>query len=214
MRLNLIAQQGELTPTRLYLARHGQVAEGHTQRYHGNNDIDLSPTGVEQFRRLADQLSQVELAAVYASDLKRAWHGAQILCEGRNPTPLAVREFREIHFGVWEGLTFSEIAAQYPQELKSRLEDLAKYRLPDGESLTDVRDRALPKLKEILERHPGQSVALVAHAGVNRVILCDALGLSLEHLFRLDQKYGCLNVIDYFPDLAVVRLINGGVNGE
>ncbi|PIU52615.1 MAG: phosphoglycerate mutase, partial [Deltaproteobacteria bacterium CG07_land_8_20_14_0_80_60_11] len=49
--------------------------------------------------------------------------------------------------------------------------------------------------------------------GVNRVILSEALGLPLDHLFRLDQNYGCLNIIDYFPDMAVVRLINGGVNG-
>ncbi len=53
----------------------------------------------------------------------------------------------------------------------------------------------------------------MAHAGVNRVILSEALGLSLDYLFRLDQNYGCLNVIDYFPDMAVVRLLNGGVNG-
>jgi hypothetical protein len=53
----------------------------------------------------------------------------------------------------------------------------------------------------------------VAHAGVNRVILCEALSLSLEHLFRLDQNHGCLNIIDYFADFTVVRLINGGVNG-
>ena len=53
----------------------------------------------------------------------------------------------------------------------------------------------------------------MAHAGINRVILSEAMGLPLEHLFRLDQNYGCLNIIDYFPDLAVVRLLNGGVNG-
>ena len=53
----------------------------------------------------------------------------------------------------------------------------------------------------------------MAHAGINRVILSEAMGLPLENLFRLDQNYGCLNIIDYFPDLAVVRLVNGGVNG-
>ncbi len=77
----------------------------------------------------------------------------------------------------------------------------------------DVSRRVLPRLQELVQQHPGQSLALVAHAGVNRVILCDALGLSLENIFRLDQSYGGLNIIDYFPDLAVVRLINGGVNG-
>jgi alpha-ribazole phosphatase/probable phosphoglycerate mutase len=65
----------------------------------------------------------------------------------------------------------------------------------------------------LIAQHHEQAFLLVAHAGLNRVILSEALGLSLQNLFRLDQNYGCLNIIDYFPDLAVVRLINGGVNG-
>jgi len=209
MRLNLLAQKGELIPTRLYLIRHGQVADGHTHRYHGNNDIPLSPHGVRQLERLAIRLAEVNLAAVYASDLRRAYQGAEILCRGRNLTPQARRQFREIHFGVWEGLSFSEIMTHYPRELEARLQDLAHYRLPEGESLMDVRSRVLPELQQILEDHQGKAVALVAHAGVNRVILCDALELDLRHIFRLDQRYGCLNIIDYYHDLAVVRLING-----
>jgi alpha-ribazole phosphatase len=213
MRLVALAQAGQLTPTRLYLVRHGQVADGHTHRYHGNNDIGLSEQGVRQLERLADQLTSVPLVAVYASDLTRSRGGAEILCRGRDLSLQTVPEFREIHFGVWEGLTFGEIAERHPEELEGRFRDLANYRIPGGESLTDVRDRVLPKLTEILARHDGQALALVAHAGVNRVILSEALGLPLTHLFRLDQNYGCLNIIDYLPDFTVVRLLNGGVNG-
>ena len=66
---------------------------------------------------------------------------------------------------------------------------------------------------DLIAQHHEEAFLVVAHAGVNRVILSEALGLSLDYLFRLDQNYGCLNVIDYFPDMAVVRLVNGGVNG-
>ena len=96
----------------------------------------------------------------------------------------------------------------------SRFQDLANFRIPGGESLLDVRERVLPRLQKVVAAHPGQPLALVAHAGVNRVILCDALSLPLENLFRLDQNYGCLNIIDYFPDFTVVRLMNGGINGS
>ena len=123
-------------------------------------------------------------------------------------------EFREVHFGVWEGLSFGEIVEQYPAEMEARFRDLPNFRIPGGESLKDVRARALPRLELLIEQHHEQAFLLVAHAGVNRVILSEALGLPLQHLFRLDQKYGCLNIIDYFPDLAVVRLVNGGVNGS
>jgi alpha-ribazole phosphatase/probable phosphoglycerate mutase len=214
MRVQSLAQAKEIPPTRLYLVRHGQVADGHTHRYHGNNDIGLSPEGEKQLRRLADQLQSVPLAGIYASNLRRSREGAACLCQGRDLEPQSIPEFREIHFGVWEGLTFTEIAEHYPEELASRLEDLANFRIPGGESLLDVRQRVMPRLRELVAAHPGQSLALVAHAGVNRVILCEALSLPLEHLFRLDQNYGCLNIIDYFPDFTVVRLLNGGVNGS
>jgi len=213
MRLASFAHHDRPTPTRLYLVRHGQVADGHTHRYHGNNDIGLSPEGKRQLQRLAQELASVPLAAVYASDLRRSREGADCLGQERQLEPQVIPEFREIHFGVWEGLSFAEIAEHYPEELEGRFRDLAGYRIPGGESLRDLQNRALPCLQEILARHPGQSLALVAHAGVNRVILCDALNLPLDNIFRLDQNYGCLNIIDYFPDFTVVRLINGGVNG-
>jgi alpha-ribazole phosphatase len=213
MRLQALRAKGSLNPTRLYLLRHGQVADGHTHLYHGHNDVGLSPQGVEQLERAAAQLQDVELAGVYASDLTRAKVGAEIICQGRNLKPQILPQFREIHFGVWEGLSFGEIMEQFPREMEARFQDLPNFRIPGGESLGDVRARALAALKLLIEEHFEQSFLIVAHAGVNRVILSEALGLPLQNLFRLDQKYGCLNIIDYFPDLAVVRLINGGVNG-
>ncbi len=205
--------QGSLTPTRLYLVRHGQVAEGHTTRYHGHNDIGLSPGGVQQFEALVAQLAAVPLKGIYSTDLSRTIKGAEIISRGRELAPLVIPELRELNFGVWEGLTFTEILEQYPSQLEARLRDLSSFRIPGGESLKDLEARALPRLRELLARHREAAFLIVAHAGVNRVILCEALGLSLNHIFRLEQNYGCLNIIDYFPDLAVVRLLNGGVNG-
>jgi alpha-ribazole phosphatase len=213
MRLKALHAKASLTPTRVFLVRHGQVADGHTDRYHGHNDIGLSPKGVRQFEALAAQLEPVPLAGVYASDLTRALTGAEIISRGRQVTPQIIPEFREVNFGVWEGLNFTEISERYPEELQARFQDLTSFRIPGGESLTDVRARALPRLLELIAQHREAAFIIVAHAGVNRVLLCEALGVPLAHLFRLDQNYGCLNVIDYFPDLAVVRLINGGVNG-
>ncbi len=213
MRIQALAAKASLTPTRLYLVRHGQVADGHTHLYHGNNDVGLSPAGVRQLELLAEHLAPVPLAGIYASDLTRALTGARIIARGREVEAQALPEFREVHFGVWEGLSFTEIAERYPEELQARFRDLANFRIPGGESLGDVRRRALPQLAQLIERHEAQAFLVVAHAGVNRVILSEALGLPLDRLFRLDQNYGGLNIVDYFPDMAVVRLINGGVNG-
>ena len=214
MRMQALRVKGSLTPTRLYLLRHGQVADGHTHLYHGHNDVELSPRGVQQLERAAAQLREVELAGVYTSDLSRARVGAEIISRDRNLKPQILPAFREVHFGHWEGLSFGEIMEQFPAAMEARFQDLPNFRIPGGESLKDMRARALPALELLIEEHREQAFLLVAHAGVNRVILSEALGLPLQNLFHLDQKYGCLNIIDYFPDLAVVRLVNGGVNGS
>jgi broad specificity phosphatase PhoE len=77
----------------------------------------------------------------------------------------------------------------------------------------DLKKRVLPAIHEITERHSGEAVCLILHGGVNRVILCDAMGLPIENFFTIEQDYGCLNVIDHFPDgVKVVKMLNGGPN--
>ena len=209
MRLRALAAQGLLNATRLYLVRHGQVAAGHTDIYNGHNDVDLSPAGVTQCQFLATHLKDVKLAGIYSSDLTRTRRGAEIISQDRGLMVKTVPEFREINFGIWEGLSFKEIMTKYPEELQQRFADLANFRIPEGESLKDLEARVAPKLAELLQQHAGEAFLVVAHAGINRVILSQAMGLSLQHIFHLDQAYAGLNIIDYYPDLAVVRLLNG-----
>ncbi|MBE0598283.1 MAG: histidine phosphatase family protein, partial [Desulfuromonadales bacterium] len=84
------------------------------------------------------------------------------------------------------------------------------FRPPGGENLLEVAARVRRVLGEIRQRHPGEEVALVAHGGVNRLILLDAVGAPLERLFSIEQDFGCLNIIDYHADgISVVKLVNG-----
>lgn len=209
MRLRALAAKGLLTATRLYLLRHGQVADGHTDIYNGHNDVDLSPKGLRQCEAVAAHLQEVKLAGIYSSDLTRTRRGAEIVARGRDVAVTLVPEFREINFGIWEGLSFQEIMDRYPEELQQRFTDLANYRIPGGESLADLQTRVLPQLTALCQRHAGEAFLVVAHAGINRVILSQALNLDLQYIFHLDQTYAGLNIIDYYPDLAVVRLLNG-----
>jgi broad specificity phosphatase PhoE len=121
-----------------------------------------------------------------------------------------VRELRERSVGVWEGLTAEEIRERYPAEYEAWTADLLNYRPPNGECLLDVRDRILPVYRRLVEAHRGQEIALLLHGGVNRVILSEALGVELRNLFRIDQSFGALNIIDHFDDgMTVVKLLNG-----
>jgi len=146
---------------------------------------------------------------IAASDLKRTVHSAEIVADIINVSQVCRQpDFREIKLGHWEGMTMQDIVVRYPDEFARRTADIAGFRVQGGESFLDVRDRAIPRLHAMIEENSGKNILLVAHGGVNRVILCSALGLPLENLIRLEQSYACLNIIDYFEDGPVVRLIN------
>ena len=196
--------------TRVYLMRHGEVANGGEKRYNGHIDVDITGKGVEQMQRLAGLLQDKPVSAVYSSDLIRSVKGARIISERLNLTHTPNRSLRERSVGKWEGMTAEEIQAQYPEEYIAWRADLVNYRPPDGECLQDVRDRILPEYRRMVAAHGGQEIAMLLHGGVNRVILAEALGLPPLNLFRIDQAFGALNIIDHFEDgMTVVRLLNG-----
>ena len=199
-----------LMTTRVYLMRHGEVANGAEKRYNGHIDVDITKTGVEQMHRLAGRLAEKPVSAVYSSDLIRSVKGAEIISQklGLSYTPL--RNLRERSVGKWEGLTAEEIKAQFPEEYITWRADLLNYRPPGGECVIDVRDRIVPEYRRLVSLHPGEEIAMLLHGGVNRVILADALGLPLDNLFRIDQSFGALNIIEHYEDgVAVVKLVNG-----
>jgi broad specificity phosphatase PhoE len=196
--------------TRVYLMRHGEVANGGEKRYNGHIDVDITEKGVEQMRRLAGLLQEKPVKAVYSSDLIRSVKGARIISERLGLIHTTVRELRERSVGKWEGLTAEEIRQRYPEEFAAWRSDLLNYRPPEGECLQDVRDRILPEYQKIVSRHPGEEIAMLLHGGVNRVILAEALGLPPVNLFRIDQAFGALNIIDHYLDgMTVVKLLNG-----
>jgi alpha-ribazole phosphatase len=195
---------------RLYLARHGQVVGHERLPANGHTDVDITEIGMLQMEHLAGRLRLIEINVIYSSDLQRTKKGAGIIGRHHDAPHRIIPEFRELCFGDWEGLTMEEIAQDYPGELERRRQDIADYRPPgNGESMRDLSERVLPRLRDMLKEEEGKDILLVAHGGVNRVILCNALGIELVNIFNIQQDYGCLNIIDYFPDHALVRLING-----
>lgn len=195
--------------TRLFLIRHGQV-EGHDEkRYNGQTNVPLTGHGRRQLETVADRLAGVTLDAVWSSDLDRCRYGAEQLAATRGLEVVYRQALRELHVGDWEGRTWRELKAAYPVEWQARLDDIVHYRVPGGESFLDVALRVRVELARLLATHRGQHVALVAHGGVNRVILLDALGAPLERVLSLEQDYACINVIDYFAEGSrTVRLVN------
>ena len=194
--------------TRLYLVRHGAV-EG-PGNLNGHTDVALTPAGLAQMERAAERLAGEHLAAVFSSDLRRAREGAELIARGRGIGPVADPAFRELHMGRWDGRPFTEVWESEAELVERWWADPEGFETPGGESLGQLRSRVLPALDAILRRHAGRTVCLVAHGGVNRVVLFEALGLSLSCFQRLAQDHGCLNLVEYpAGGEPVVRLVNG-----
>lgn len=195
--------------TRIFLVRHAEVIGGDPKRYNGQRDLDLSPAGITHLEDVASRLSNESLDAIYSSQLMRAYKGAQIIARGRDISVVRRNSLAEKSFGAWEGLTHAESKERFPEEWSQWMADPGSARPPGGETYGEVRDRVLKELDQILNRHRGQQVAIVAHGGVNRTILCHAFRLDLQYIFRIEQRFAALNIIDFFEDgMASVHLMN------
>src|SRR3972149_1727192 len=196
--------------TRIYLIRHGEVVGAGPKRYNGQRDVELTQTGISQMEGMANRLASYPIVAIYCSDLTRAHKGAEILARANNIPVYPRRSLREKNFGAWEGLTYEEVASRFPEEWKAWLADPAGSRPPGGETYREVEERALQELSLILKDHRGQELVILSHGGTNRIILCHALRLDLKNIFRIEQQYSALNIIDFFENgLASVHLMNG-----
>lgn len=195
--------------TRIYLVRHGEIAGSGVFRYNGQADVPLTQKGLEQYHLLAERLKDNPISVCYSSDLSRCMQGAEILCGALGIQPIRKKELRELSFGSWEGMTWDELAEKYPDEWNERLKDIVGYRPPNGENLIDLQQRVIPLIQKIVELHRGEEVLVVAHGGVNRIILLNAIGAPPSSMFRIEQEFGCLNIIDYYADgNPVVKLMN------
>ncbi len=195
--------------TRLLLVRHGEPDASVRGRCCGRLDPGLSGRGREQVLGTWELLRRQPITAIYSSPSRRAVESA-----GPRPDTIALSiddGLREIDFGAFEGLAFDEIAVRHPREYEEWMTRPTEVTFPRGESFAMMSARVRAALERIRQIHRGGTVVVVAHAGVNRVALAAALDLDPRRIFRLDQAFACLNVIDYAGEEPIVRLMNATV---
>ncbi|HET6434120.1 MAG TPA: histidine phosphatase family protein [Xanthomonadaceae bacterium] len=195
---------------RILLARHGETAWNAEGRYQGQTDIPLSATGEAQARALGERLRDVRIDRAVASPLARARRTAELaLGEARAGLLATDAGLAEIAHGDWEGLLAAEIRARDGERLHAWRHVPHEVLMPGGESLPGVLERAWPAFARACDGlGVDDTLLLVAHDAVNRVLLCRVLGLPLGRLWRFRQAPTTLNLLEG-PDLAgleVVRL--------
>jgi broad specificity phosphatase PhoE len=194
---------------RILLIRHGQTAwnegaspSGTGERFRGRTDLPLDTVGQAQAHALATRLADEPIAAIYASPLLRARQTITPLATGRSLPTQSHESLLDIDYGRFQGLTHSEAKASYPELYAAWRKTPDRVRFPGGEGLSDVKARLQALLDDLVARHRGQTVTLVGHQIVNKVLACMLLDLDLDRIWRIRQDTTGINVFQQADDLG------------
>jgi broad specificity phosphatase PhoE len=195
-------------PTRLFLLRHGEVEERYHRVFGGRIDMDLSPRGHEQARTLAGFLRRRPIDAIYASPMRRAQQTLAPLASHCPKPAIARPEFREVDFGDWTGLTWEQVHSRYQISAFDWLEQIERGAIANAETGASFRTRVEPALRQIVCDHAGQSVAIVCHGGVVRMMLSILLDLPLPKLASFEIDYASVSQVERHERKTEVTLVN------
>jgi len=193
---------------RIILVRHGQTEWNREERFRGRVDIDLDEVGVRQAKAAADRLAQWGVAAIYSSPLKRAMATAEAIAERLGLAVQTLDGINDMHFGVWQGLSVAEARKDYPELFELWRRSPEQLRIPEGETLDDVQKRAVATINDLVAKHEDETVALVTHRVVCKVLLCHALGLDNSHFWQIAQEATAINLFEIRGGRITVSLIN------
>jgi broad specificity phosphatase PhoE len=195
--------------TRILIVRHGQTVSNLENRFRGQVDVPLDEKGRWQAQQTATYIAgRWPLQAVYASPMGRAMDTARAIAGAQGLEAQPMGGLLDIDFGEWGGMLGSDVEKRWPDLYRTWITAPHIIRFPGGEGLDDVHQRATAALEETIARHAGETVALVAHTVVNRVILCAVLGLGNEHFWQLVQGTCAINVIEWDMDMLFLKLMN------
>ena len=195
---------------RIYLVRHGETELNQKKCYYGHMDVGLSEKGVKQAKAIGAFFQNRSFDVVVYSPLIRAVKTAEYILGGREQKIVVDERFSEQNFGIFEGFTYEQLLERYPDEFQSWNQDFSGYRIPGGESFSDVRDRIDNYLKELIGRDG--TMLLVAHKGTLGHFLASSLGLPLEGYWNFVFEQGYYSCIDYEDGYAIIRKLNQSIS--
>ncbi len=166
--------------TRIIAIRHGETAWNVDTRLQGQLDIALNTNGIWQAGQVARALAGEVIDAIYASDLLRAWQTANAIAHATNAPLLPHQGLRERGFGSFEGKTYAEIEAEWPEQSELWRKRVPDWAPPGGESLLTMRARVASTLNTLAQQHIGGQIVLVAHGGVMDILYRLATSQELQ----------------------------------
>lgn len=180
----------------LILTRHGETAWNVEKVFRGRVDVNLDEVGIRQAELLGKYLSDWQLQAIYSSPLKRALDTANIVARYQRVGVHITQGLIDFDFGEWQSLPEKEVKRLYPALLDEWRNNPHKVKMPGGESLEDVRERAVELVNDVLSAHQG-NVVLVSHRVVIKVLICYLLGLDESRFWNISQDVCGITIFNY-----------------
>ena len=172
--------------TEIILARHGETDWNVEEVFRGRIDIELNEAGIRQSELLAKYLRDLRIAAIYSSPLKRAKKTAEIIANYHNLNVEIAPGLIDFDYGEWQGLSHEVVKNRYKELYDEWIKNPHQVKMPAGESLNEVRRRAISVVNSVVARYEG-TVVLVSHRVVNKVLICALLGLDNSHFWNIRQ---------------------------
>jgi broad specificity phosphatase PhoE len=194
--------------TSIYLVRHGQTAWNKEEIFRGRTDVPLDETGLKQAELVGQYFKEMEIHGIYSSSLSRAWQTAEKVAEFHNLRVEPLPGILDMSFGNWEGRPHQEIRESDNKTYRQWVETPHLVRLPGGESLDDVRVRAMAAMEEVIRNPSGKTLVLVTHRVVNKVLICGILGLDNSHFWQITQDTTAINLIQHRDGKYILSLMN------
>jgi len=192
---------------KLILARHGETVWNIEKIYRGRADVNLDEMGIKQAELLGKCLGNLELEAIYSSPLRRAMDTANIVARYQKISVHIAEGLVDFDYGEWQSLPEQEAKMLYPTLHNEWHNTPHKVKMPGGESLEDVRRRAIEVVNDVLAKYQG-SVVLVSHRVVNKVLICFLLGLDNSYFWNIKQDVGGITIFDYVDGRFVLTRHN------
>ncbi len=183
--------------TRFILVRHGETTWNQEGRYQGQIDTPLSARGLDQGRKVAAALKNIPIDLCYSSPLSRSYDTAKMCMEWHGGHVKTDDRLLEINHGLWEGKLAAEIAGDYGNLLAAWRTTVVDVTMPEGENISQVRDRAMAAFRDYALQHQAKTVLVLAHDAVNKAVICDMLDIGLDHFWQIKQDNTCINVLEY-----------------
>jgi broad specificity phosphatase PhoE len=188
----------------IILVRHGETDFNAAEIFRGRVDVPLNEKGKKQAELLGEYLSAGKIDVVYSGPLQRAVKTAAAISARRGLDVNVVENLNDIDCGEWQGLSLREVKERYPELYQDWLDTPEQVRLPGGETLEEVRRRAMPFVEDAVMRCGEGAIVLVSHRVVHKVVICALLGLDNASFWNFRLDTGGITRFEFNGDRVVL----------